>query len=125
MNYDKNSFLSGLAVGRQLKGWATAMSRPMDTPRASAMIAGVQSAAAFCELVSAALTDAITVTGILHFGDLILAEASVALSGSLSFGAFSESAVISTVTAFGASVEYPGALPDQIIVNAITMEVIT
>lgn len=23
MNYDKNSFLSGIAVGRQIKGWAT------------------------------------------------------------------------------------------------------
>lgn len=24
VSYDKNSFLSGVAVGRQLKGWATA-----------------------------------------------------------------------------------------------------
>jgi len=27
VNYDKNSFLAGIAVGRQLKGWATAQGR--------------------------------------------------------------------------------------------------
>jgi hypothetical protein len=32
MQYDKNSFLAGLAVGRQLKGWGAASRRPQPVP---------------------------------------------------------------------------------------------
>lgn len=32
MNYEKNSFLAGIAVGRQLKGWGTTGAAPILPP---------------------------------------------------------------------------------------------
>ena len=80
MNYDKNSFLSGIAVGRQLKGWGSAAA-PLQGE--AACTAAFSAAAVLTAAVSGdgMVTDDLSAYGILHFGDLVSIPVSAVLSG--------------------------------------------
>ncbi len=70
MNYDKNSFLSGIAVGRQLKGWATGVNAYND-PSATIAFAEVPVIPLQAGAVPGAFGGEIRVLGTLHFGELV------------------------------------------------------
>ena len=71
MNYDKNSFLSGLAVGRQLKGWGAA-NAPLrqEGPTAGASLAPVP-VVPVSSVLGAGLTGAPTALGWLSVGEVL------------------------------------------------------
>ena len=88
MNYDKRSFLSGIAVGRQLKGWSMAGGlRRQEDPRTACLLAGVPVMAAEAA-VSGAPGGSLSISGILHAGEFIEAEAEAAALPALFSGSF-------------------------------------
>ncbi|MBO7670381.1 MAG: hypothetical protein J6S60_07300 [Oscillospiraceae bacterium] len=76
MNYDKNSFLAGLAVGRQLKGWATAGVRRKADPVPFAAISPLRMISALAAQGAAAISQSPGVQATLSAGSLL--EISVA-----------------------------------------------
>lgn len=100
MNYDKNSFLSGIAVGRQLKGWASGVNA-QDDPSAAAAFAAVPVVPLQAGTVPGAYGGEISVLGILHFGDLVeFAASAIVTAGGLS-AAVTAGAALAGVNEYG------------------------
>lgn len=83
MNYDKNSFLSGLAVGRQLKGWGTVSGQKrQEDPRAATLLAPV-TAFPLYSAVTGTLAGTPVALGWLSVGAVVSIPALVTMTGSI------------------------------------------
>lgn len=81
MAYDKNSFLSGIAVGRQLKGWGRAQP---DEPRPR-MFSVLETVREFsvAAVVSETVPEVPTAVGWLSMGEVVEFSAAATVSGGL------------------------------------------
>ncbi len=101
VNYDKNSFLSGIAVGRQLKGWATADRRVQRNALAAMTLGGVPVIPVLAGAVPGAFGGEIGILGILHFGELVeIVVSATVTAGGLS-DAITAGASLAGVNAYG------------------------
>ena len=119
MNYDKNSFLAGIAVGRQLKGWSMAGGlRRQEDPRTVSLLAGVPVMAAEAG-VSGAPAGSLSVSGILHAGEFIEAEAAASALPALISGSFAILAGGAVLVNDTETAVLPDLLPGAVSVSAI------
>ena len=122
VNYDKNSFLSGIALGRQLKGWSTADRRVQREALAAVTLAGVPVIPAPAGAVPGAFGGEIGVLGILHFGELVeFAASAIVTAGGLS-NAVTAGAALAGVNEYGAAAVLTGSIGGSITAEA-TLEV--
>lgn len=128
MNYDKQSFLSGISVGRQLKGWATSgasiIPETRINPVASITLEPVPPIDPGMEPVILVddLTAAYVVVGYLSVGSPADFSDSATVGGTLS-GTPTASATLAVVNAYTISAAVsPGAITEQYTANII-MEV--
>jgi len=120
VNYDQNSFLSGIAVGRQLKGWSTAEQRVQRSALAAASLAGVTVIASRLSAVPALFGGEPDVYGILHFGTLAEINVSVAVSPGAIPAAPGAAATLAGVPAANETVTgLPARITGEIGANAI------
>lgn len=122
MNYDKNSFIAGIAVGRQLKGWASGVNA-QDDPSAAVSFSSAPNTSLSAVAVPGAYGGEISVLGILHFGELVeLGVSATVAAGGLS-DAMTAGVTITDVDVYNiASAGLPGSIGGSIAVE-ITLEV--
>jgi len=84
MNYDKNSFLAGLAVGRQLKGWATALRHRIDNFSADAVFSVLRSIAVIASQGSVQIATSPSISSWIRVGDEVQIDADVTISEQIS-----------------------------------------
>ena len=81
MSYDKNSFLSGVAVGRQLKGWGRALADE-GKPRTFVSLETVSEFSA-AAVVNNSIPEAITALGWVSVGEVVEFSAAATVSEGL------------------------------------------
>lgn len=122
MNYDKNSFIAGIAVGRQLKGWASGVNA-QDDPSAAATLSAVPVMQVSTVTIPGAFCGEIGVLGILHFGDLVEFAASVTVTAGGLSDVITAGASLAGVNEYGiAAAGLPGSISGNITAEA-TLEV--
>lgn len=123
VNYEKASFLAGIALGRQLKGWAAAEQMTQREVLAAGALRGVSVLPVSAQIFPGVVQEAVNVDGTMHFGELVQMTVSAAVSGSLDNGVTAAGS-LAAVNGFGASALIaPGSIPETVQIRNVTMEV--
>ena len=123
VNYDQNSFVAGIAVGRQLKGWSTAGQRAQRDALASVTLEGVPVIQVSTVAVPGVFSGEISVLGILHFGELVEIDVSAAVAAGGLSDVITARATLAGVNEYGiAAAGLPGSISGNITAE-VTLEV--
>lgn len=122
VNYDKNSFIAGVAVGRQLKGWASGVNA-QDDPSAAAILSAVPVIQVSTAAVPGVFSGEISVLGILHFGELVKIDVSATVTAGGLSDVITAGASLAGVNEYGIVVAgLPGSISGNITAE-VTLEV--